>query len=62
MAPVTKFALTLTPIAYGIEELLPPAQQNSYAVSIIIRTALTFFTLLVALTVPYFGNHLSVIS
>ncbi|KVH94835.1 hypothetical protein Ccrd_003095 [Cynara cardunculus var. scolymus] len=55
VAPVTKFALTLTPIAFGIEELLPPSQQNSYVVSIIIRTALTFFILLVALTVPYFG-------
>ncbi|KAL7585263.1 hypothetical protein Lser_V15G42692 [Lactuca serriola] len=55
VTPVTKFALTLTPIAFGIEELLPPSQQSSYAVSIIIRTALMFFTLLVALTVPYFG-------
>ncbi|KAI3732322.1 hypothetical protein L1987_63526 [Smallanthus sonchifolius] len=55
VAPVTKFALTLTPIAYGIEELLPPAQQSSYAVSIIIRTILMVLILLVALTVPYFG-------
>ncbi|KAL8258618.1 hypothetical protein R6Q59_026571 [Mikania micrantha] len=55
VAPVTKFALTLTPIAYGIEELLPPAQQNSYALSMIIRTTLMILILLVALTVPYFG-------
>ncbi|KAK1437118.1 hypothetical protein QVD17_02903 [Tagetes erecta] len=55
VAPVTKFALTLTPVAYGIEELLPAAQQNSYAGSIIIRTALMILILLVALTVPYFG-------
>ncbi|KAI3819053.1 hypothetical protein L1987_12875 [Smallanthus sonchifolius] len=55
VAPVTKFALTPTPIAYGIEELLPPAQQSSYAVSIIIRTILMILILLVALTIPYFG-------
>ncbi|XP_076890396.1 amino acid transporter AVT1D-like [Bidens hawaiensis] len=55
VAPLTKFALTLTPIAYGIEELLPPAQQNSYAISMIIRTALMILILLAALTVPYFG-------
>ncbi|KAJ9545462.1 hypothetical protein OSB04_025169 [Centaurea solstitialis] len=55
VAPITKFALTLTPVAFGIEELLPPSKQNSYAVSITIRTALTLSTLLVALTVPYFG-------
>ncbi|KAM0059800.1 putative amino acid transporter, transmembrane domain-containing protein [Helianthus debilis subsp. tardiflorus] len=55
VAPITKFALTLTPIAYGIEELLPPAQQNSYAASMMIRTALMILILLVALTVPYFG-------
>lgn len=57
VAPLTKFALTLTPIAYGIEELLPPAQQNSYAISMIIRTALMILILLAALTVPYFGKH-----
>ncbi|KAI3818305.1 hypothetical protein L1987_12109 [Smallanthus sonchifolius] len=39
--PVTNFALTLTPIAYGIEELLPPAQQSSY-VSIIFPCACYF--------------------
>ncbi|KAM0053776.1 hypothetical protein Hdeb2414_s0006g00187881 [Helianthus debilis subsp. tardiflorus] len=57
VAPITKFPLTLTPIAYGIEELLPPAQQNSYVVSMRIRTALMILILLVALTVPYFGKH-----
>ncbi|KAI3507411.1 hypothetical protein L1887_22396 [Cichorium endivia] len=55
VTPVTKFALTLTPIAFGIEELLPPSHQSSHTISIFIRTALMFFTLLVALTVPYFG-------
>ncbi|KAJ0449627.1 putative amino acid transporter, transmembrane domain-containing protein [Helianthus annuus] len=57
VAPITKSALTLTPIAYGIEELLPPAQQNSYVVSMMIRTTLMILILLVALTVPYFGKH-----
>ncbi|XP_073275379.1 amino acid transporter AVT1G-like isoform X2 [Primulina huaijiensis] len=61
VAPVTKFALSLTPVALGIEELLPPAQSRSQFVSIFIRTSLVASTLVVALTVPYFGSLMAMI-
>lgn len=57
IAPVTKYALTLTPVAFGIEELLPSAYQ-SYNVSILIRTILAISTLIITLAVPYFSKTL----
>ncbi|KAL2502837.1 Transmembrane amino acid transporter family protein [Forsythia ovata] len=59
-APVTKFALTITPVALAIEELLP-AQNRSHGVSILIRTILVISTLIVALAVPYFGSVMALI-
>ncbi|XP_059669797.1 amino acid transporter AVT1D-like [Cornus florida] len=56
LCPFTKYALTITPVAFSIEELLPLAQQRSYSVSIIIRTVLVISTLVVALSVPYFES------
>lgn len=54
---VSKYALTLTPIALSVEELVPSMTQfRSYGVSIIIRTALVISTLVVAMTVPFFGK------
>ncbi|KAG0493735.1 hypothetical protein HPP92_004729 [Vanilla planifolia] len=41
--------------ALSLEELIPPAHQKSFTYSILIRTALTVSTLLVALAVPFFG-------
>ncbi|KAK4480969.1 hypothetical protein RD792_011831 [Penstemon davidsonii] len=61
VAPVTKFALTITPVALGLEELLPSNQQRSHGVSILIRTILVVSTLIVALTVPYFGSMMALI-
>ncbi|KAK6146903.1 hypothetical protein DH2020_017815 [Rehmannia glutinosa] len=60
-APVTKFGLTITPVALAIEELLPAAQVRSHGVSILIRTSLVVSTLIVALTVPYFGSVMALI-
>lgn len=60
VAPVTKFALSITPVALAIEELMPSAQLRSHGVSILIRTSLVVSTLIVALTVPYFGKHIVV--
>ncbi|XAR50919.1 hypothetical protein NMG60_11005386 [Bertholletia excelsa] len=60
-APVTKFALTVTPIAYGLEELLPEAQLRSHGVSILIRTLIMLSSLVVALAVPYFGSVMAFI-
>lgn len=58
MNPLTKYALTIAPIALSLEELLPSAQLRSYSVVVLIRTILVFSTLVVALTFPFFGEHL----
>ncbi|KAG6640081.1 hypothetical protein CIPAW_10G146900 [Carya illinoinensis] len=54
--PLTKYALTLTPISLSLEELLPSAQLRSFSVVLLVRTILVFSTLVVALTVPYFAS------
>nr|XP_023913895.1 amino acid transporter AVT1D-like [Quercus suber] len=59
--PLTKYALTLTPITMSIEELLPQAQLRSYSVVLLIRTILVFSTLAVALTVPFFAIVMALI-
>ncbi|KAL6987646.1 hypothetical protein U1Q18_013393 [Sarracenia purpurea var. burkii] len=61
VAPVTKYGLTITPVAFSLEELLPPTWFRSHGVSILIRTILVFSTLVVALTVPYFGSVMAFI-
>ncbi|XP_030481002.1 amino acid transporter AVT1E [Cannabis sativa] len=53
--PITKYALTLTPVTLSLEELLPEALREYYIVSIFIRTILVLSTLVVALTVPFFA-------
>lgn len=57
LTPVTKYAITITPVAFGIEEFLPSPQLRTYGVSILIRTILVFSTLVISLTVPYFGKY-----
>ncbi|KAF0919990.1 hypothetical protein E2562_032446 [Oryza meyeriana var. granulata] len=52
--PITKYALTITPLAMSLEELLPPNQQK-YANIIMLRSSLVVSTLLTALSVPFFG-------
>ncbi|KAJ4704645.1 vacuolar amino acid transporter 1-like [Melia azedarach] len=61
LIPMSKYAMTLTPIALSLEELLPSEQLQSYTVSIIIRTLIVISTLIVALTLPYFGIVMSLI-
>ncbi|KAG5615961.1 hypothetical protein H5410_015785 [Solanum commersonii] len=53
--PFTKYALTLSPVAMSLEELLPPKHAKSHVYPILIRTALTISTSLVGLAVPFFG-------
>ncbi|XVF55252.1 hypothetical protein PTKIN_Ptkin06aG0022300 [Pterospermum kingtungense] len=53
---ISKYALTLNPIALSLEELVPSSWLRSYGVSIAIRTALVVSTLAVAMTVPFFGK------
>ncbi|XP_066324690.1 amino acid transporter AVT1B-like [Miscanthus floridulus] len=52
--PITKYALTITPLAMSLEELLPPNQQK-YSNIVMLRSALVVSTLLIALSVPFFG-------
>ncbi|CAL5059800.1 unnamed protein product [Urochloa decumbens] len=52
--PITKYALTIIPLAMSLEELLPPNQQK-YSNIMMLRSALVVSTLLIALSVPFFG-------
>ncbi|PKA63143.1 Lysine histidine transporter 1 [Apostasia shenzhenica] len=52
--PLTKYALTMTPVALSLEELLPSTKQSLFF-AVLIRTLLVISTLFVALLVPYFG-------
>ncbi|KAH6762081.1 hypothetical protein C2S52_019514 [Perilla frutescens var. hirtella] len=61
VAPLTKFGLAMTPVALAVEELLPTDQLTSHSTSILIRTSLVVSTLIVALTVPYFGSMMALI-
>ncbi|XP_059428033.1 amino acid transporter AVT1D-like [Corylus avellana] len=59
--PLTKYALTIAPIALCLEELLPSAQLRSYSVVVLIRTILVFSTLVVAFTFPFFAFVMALI-
>ncbi|XP_038979878.1 amino acid transporter AVT1C-like [Phoenix dactylifera] len=59
--PLSKYALTLTPLALSLEELIPANRRESHAYAIIIRTALVVSTLFVALSIPFFGLVMSLI-
>ncbi|CAH1438399.1 unnamed protein product [Lactuca virosa] len=59
--PFTKYALTISPVAMSLEELIPSNHMKSHVYSILIRTALVFSTLLVALSIPFFGLVMSLI-
>ncbi|EFH60987.1 hypothetical protein ARALYDRAFT_897088 [Arabidopsis lyrata subsp. lyrata] len=54
---MTKYALSLTPIVLSLEELIPSSiKMRSYGVSMFVRTILVLYTLVVALTFPFFGK------
>ncbi|WJX17443.1 Amino acid transporter avt1c, variant 2 [Trifolium repens] len=55
------YALSLTPVAMSVEELIPPTNSKFKLYSILIRTALVISTLLVGLSVPFFGLVMSLI-
>ncbi|KAF4346812.1 hypothetical protein G4B88_013282 [Cannabis sativa] len=58
----TTYALTITPVAMSLEELLPSSQSKSrHIYSILIRTGLVISTLIVALSIPFFGLVMSLI-
>ncbi|WZZ55572.1 hypothetical protein YC2023_055679 [Brassica napus] len=55
------YALTLSPVALSLEELIPSRHNKSHWYAIAIRTALVFSTLLVGLAIPFFGLVMSLI-
>jgi hypothetical protein len=50
----------MSPVAMCLEELIPSNHSKSYIYSILIRTALVVSTLLVGLSVPFFGKSCSI--
>lgn len=58
--PITKYALTMTPLALSLEELLPPNRQT-YPNIVMLRSALVLSSLVVALSVPFFGLVMSLV-
>lgn len=59
--PFTKYALTMSPVAMSLEELIPSTHLKSHIYAIIIRTSLVISTLIVGLTIPFFGLVMSLI-
>lgn len=59
--PFTKFALTITPVALCLEELMPSNHTKTRIFSILIRTALVISVLIVGLSVPFFGLVMALI-
>ncbi|XP_043707740.1 amino acid transporter AVT1C-like [Telopea speciosissima] len=59
--PFTKYALTMTPVAMSLEELIPSSHRKSHMYAILIRTALVISTLLVGLSIPFFGLVMALI-
>ncbi|KAL8142346.1 hypothetical protein V2J09_015378 [Rumex salicifolius] len=53
--PLTKYALVITPIATCIEDRLRFLTSNEWVLTVIIRTMLVMSTVIVAITVPFFG-------
>lgn len=51
----------MSPVAMSLEELIPSNQSKSHMYAILIRTALVISTLLVGLTVPFFGLVMALI-
>ncbi|CAI9773952.1 unnamed protein product [Fraxinus pennsylvanica] len=59
--PFTKYALTISPVAMSLEELIPSNCAKSHIYAILIRTVLVISTLLVGLSIPFFGLVMALI-
>ncbi|XP_065870958.1 amino acid transporter AVT1C [Euphorbia lathyris] len=59
--PFTKYALTISPVAMSLEELIPSNHLKSHIYAICIRTGLVISTLIVGLSIPFFGLVMSLI-
>ncbi|KAG6426275.1 hypothetical protein SASPL_110496 [Salvia splendens] len=51
--PITKYAIIISPIATALEEKF--VQNNSYGLSLLIRTSLVVCSVVIALIMPFFG-------
>ncbi|KAK4430953.1 Amino acid transporter AVT1B [Sesamum alatum] len=51
----------MSPVAMSLEELIPSTHAKSLIYSILIRTGLVISTLLVGLTIPFFGLVMALI-
>ncbi|KAL3649999.1 Amino acid transporter avt1b [Castilleja foliolosa] len=51
----------MSPVAMSLEELIPSSHTKSYMYSIIIRTALVMSTLVLGLSIPFFGLVMALI-
>ncbi|KAL6324880.1 hypothetical protein AAG906_019788 [Vitis piasezkii] len=58
--PISKYALMVVPIVNATENWFPYCC-NRRSFSLLIRTALVFSTIIVALTVPFFGSLMSLV-
>ncbi|KAL8140656.1 hypothetical protein V2J09_006677 [Rumex salicifolius] len=59
--PVTKYAFVITPVAMGLEELLPSSHLRYFFVPFLLRSALVVSALLVALTFHHFALIMALI-
>ncbi|WJX80682.1 hypothetical protein P8452_63648 [Trifolium repens] len=59
--PITKFALMATPITNALKDLLPSTYKNNKMTNIIVSTVLVISTVIVALSVPFFGSLMSLV-
>ncbi|XP_074309322.1 amino acid transporter AVT1C-like [Silene latifolia] len=59
--PFTKYALTISPVAMCLEELIPSRHLKSHLYPILIRTALVLSSLVVGLCIPFFGLVMALI-
>lgn len=63
--PIAKYALMVTPIKNALKELLPAGaycdKKRSRLTNISISTALVISTVIVAITVPFFGDLMSLV-
>lgn len=59
--PFTKYALTISPVAMSLEELIPANHSKSHLYCVLIRTTLVVSTLIVGLSIPFFGLVMSLI-
>ncbi|KAG8082253.1 hypothetical protein GUJ93_ZPchr0014g47280 [Zizania palustris] len=59
--PFSKYALMVTPVSTAIEERLLAAGNKRRSVNVLVRTLIVVSTVVVALTVPFFGHLMALV-